>query len=130
MSGFGLGADPGGKPGDRQPIAVDAETRKHRDGGHGGEGVVTEALAGVDIADVHLDGGDRHRLQRVMQCDRGMGIGAGVDDDAGGIVRMRLMDEVDQFALMVGLSAIGRQSELRGGLFAELFDIGEVLAWP
>ena len=38
---------------------------------------------------------------------------------------MGLMDEVDQFAFAVGLPAIGVQSELRGGVRAELLDIGE-----
>src|ERR1700704_3602972 len=37
-SGFCFDADPGGKAGDREPVAVDAEAGKHREGGLRGEG--------------------------------------------------------------------------------------------
>src|SRR5271169_5483015 len=38
---------------------------------------------------------------------------------------MRLVDEIDQFALAVGLSAIDLQAEFRGGIRAKVLDIGE-----
>ena len=86
---------------------------------------MTEALAGVDVADVHFHRRDFHRDQRIVQRDRGVRIAAGVDDDAGHLLGMRLVDEVDQFAFAVGLAAIGLQAELRRGLRAQFFDIGE-----
>ncbi len=38
---------------------------------------------------------------------------------------MGLVDEIDQLAFTVGLAAISLQAELRGGLHAQLLDIGE-----
>ena len=87
--------------------------------------MVTETLAGVDVADMHFDRRNLHRDQRVMQRDRGVRIAAGVDDDAGRLLRVRLVDEIDQLALAVGLPAIGLQAELRRRFHAQLFDIGE-----
>src|SRR5450432_3733079 len=53
-SGFRRDADPGGKAIDREPVTVDAETGQRRESGPGGEGVMAEVLAGVNIADVHF----------------------------------------------------------------------------
>ena len=80
--------------------------------------MMPEALAGVDIADMHFHSRDFHRDQRVVQRDRGVRIAAGIDDDAGRLLGMRLVDEVDQFAFAVGLPAIRRQAELRRGFRA------------
>ena len=84
-----------------------------------------ETLAGVDVADMHFDGRDFHRDQRVVQRDRGVRIAAGIDDDADRLLRMRLVDEIDQLAFAVGLPAIGLQAELRRRFRAQLLDIGE-----
>ena len=124
-SGFGFGADPGGKTVDREPVAVDSKTGKCRKGGHGGEGMMTEAFASVDVADMHFDCWNLHRLQGVMQRNRGMGIGPGIDDDPGRLAGTGLVDELDQFALAIGLPAIGLQAELRGRLPAQFLDIGQ-----
>src|SRR4051794_19911911 len=80
MSGLGadLGADLGGEAIDREPVAVDAEAAQRGEGGLGGEGMMAEILAGVDVADVNLDGRDLYRHQRVMQRDRGVRIAAGI----------------------------------------------------
>jgi hypothetical protein len=121
--GFRFGADPGGKAIDREPVTVDAEAAKRCEGGTRGEGMVTEILAGVNIADVHFDGGDLHRHQRVMQRDRGVRIAGGIDDNPGRLLGMRLVDEIDQFAFAIGLPAIGFQAELRRGLRAKFLDV-------
>src|ERR1700730_9516493 len=71
-SGFCLDADPGGKARDREPVTVDAEAGKRCESGPGGEGMMTKALASMDIANVHFDGRNFHRLQSVMQRDRGV----------------------------------------------------------
>src|ERR1700738_3196325 len=123
-SGFGLGADPRGKAIDREPVTVDAEAAKRRESGARGEGMMTEILAGVNIADMHLDGRNFHRHQRVMQRDRGVRIAAGIDDDPGRLPGMRLVDEIDQLAFAIGLPAIGFQAELRRCLPAKLLDVG------
>ena len=98
---------------------------KRRERGLGGEGMMTEILAGVNIADVHFDGRNFRRHQGIMQRDRGVRIAAGVDDDPGRLVGMRLVDEIDQFGFAAGLPAIGFQAELRGGVGAKFLDIGE-----
>src|SRR5436305_13504505 len=85
---FGLGADFGGKAIDCEAVAIDAEAAERCKGGHGRVGVMTEALAGVDVADMHFHSRNLHRDQRVMQRDRGVRIAAGVDDDAGRLLRM------------------------------------------
>ena len=124
-SGFRLDAQLGGETGYREPVAVDAETGKCCEGGSGSEGMMTKALAGVNVADVHFDGRNFHRRQSVMQCDRGVGIAPGIDDDPGRLRSMRLMDEIDQFAFAIGLPAIGLQAELLRGLGAKFLDIGK-----
>src|SRR3982074_1330143 len=124
-SGLCLDADPGGKAIDREPVTIDAEAAQGCESGAGGEGMMTEILAGVDIADVHFDGGNFHRHQGVMQGDRGVRIAAGIDDDSGRLFGTRLVDEIDQFAFAIGLPAIGFQAELRRCLRAQFLDVGE-----
>ena len=80
--------------------------------------MMPETLAGVDVADVHFDGRDLHPDQCVVQRDRGVGIAAGIDDDAGHLLDAGLVDEVDQLAFAVGLTAIGMQAKLRRRLRA------------
>ncbi len=89
------------------------------EGGPGGEGVVAETLARVDVADVYFDCRNFHRHQSVMQGDRGVRIAPGIDDDPDGLFGMRLMDDVDQLAFAVGLPAIGLEAELRRRLGAQ-----------
>src|SRR5260370_31852656 len=101
MSGFCIGADFGGKAVDREPIAVDAEAAKRSEGGLGGEGMMPETLAGVDIADVHFDGWNFHRDQRVIHRDRGVGIAAGIDTSAHSLLPRRLLALVDQLPFSI-----------------------------
>ncbi len=46
-------------------------------------------------------------------------------DNAGGFLGMGFVDEIDQLAFAVGLSAIGLEAEARCGLDAKLFDVGQ-----
>jgi len=87
--------------------------------------MMTEIVAGVDIADVHFDGRNFHCRQSVVQGDRGVRIAAGIDDDPGGLFGVGLVDEIDQFALAIGLPAIGLQPELCRGVGAQFLDVGE-----
>src|SRR5256886_7271265 len=102
-SGSCLDADPGSEAIDREPVAIDTEAGKRCEGGLGSEGMMTEAFASVNVADVDFDGGNFHRHQRVMQRDRGVRIASGIDDDPRRLLRMRLADEIDQFAFAGGL---------------------------
>src|ERR1700722_16533295 len=101
LSGLGLDAELGCKAADRKAVAVNAETRKCREGGPGGKGVVAEALAGVDVADMDLDRRDFHRAQRIGEGVRSVRVGARIEDDAGRLLGMGFVDEVDQLTLPV-----------------------------
>ncbi len=68
-SRFGCGADFRGEAADGKPVAIDAETAQRSEGGLGGERVMAEFLTRVNVADVHFDGRNLHRHQRVMQRD-------------------------------------------------------------
>src|SRR5216684_3004228 len=80
----------------------------------------------LNIADVYFDGRNFYRHQRVMQRDRCMRIGSGIEDDSGCFPGMGFVDEIDQFAFAIGLPAIGFQAEFRSGLRAKLLDVGEL----
>ena len=56
---------------------------------------MTEALAGMNITDMHFDRRNLHREQRVVKGDRCMRLSAGIDDDAGGLFGMGFVNEVD-----------------------------------
>lgn len=110
---------------DGEAIALDAETAERGEGRACGVGMVTKTLAGVDVGHVHLDRRDLHREQCVVQRDGGVGIAAGIDDDALHLVPVRLMDEVDQLAFAVGLPEVGLQAEGRRCLPAQRLDVGQ-----
>src|SRR6478609_4781990 len=92
---------------------------------HVGEvAVVAELLAGVDVADVHLDAGHPAGRERVAQGDRGVGVARGVDDEAGD-AGTALLHPVDEGALVVALPEVEQQTGSPGGLEAERLDVGE-----
>ncbi len=64
--------------------------------------MVAERLARVDVAHVHLDGGQIHRRDGVAQGVGVVGQRAGVDQDAVGPIA-RGVDRVNQRALVVRL---------------------------
>src|SRR6202011_2353851 len=90
VSGFRFGADFGGKTVDGEPVAIDPEAAQRREGGPGGEGMMPKILAGVNVADVHFNRRNFNPDDGVVQCDRGVRITAGVDDDAGRLLLARL----------------------------------------
>ena len=91
------------KPFDALPVAVDAvaDDRVLRNERH--VGVVSEGLAGGDVGDVHLHRRNCGRLEGVENCDARVRVGGGVHHDAVDAVEPRLLDAVDDGALMVGL---------------------------
>src|SRR5258708_15976709 len=66
-----LGADFGGKAADGEPVSVDTEAAQSCEGCLGGEGMVAEIFAGMDIADMQFNGGDFHRFQGVVEGNPG-----------------------------------------------------------
>src|SRR6478735_5965557 len=74
----------GGDAAERQLVALHAAADDDAVGAERDEGVVAEGLALVDVRDMHLDHGAFEGVERVQDRDRGMGEGAGIDDDAGG----------------------------------------------
>src|SRR3954451_2664104 len=112
-SGFCLDPNLGGKAVDREPVTVDAKAAQRGESSAGSEGVMTEVLACIDVADVHFDRWSFHRHKRIVQRDRRVGVSPGVDDDPGCLAGMGLVDEVDQLAFSAGLPAIGFQPEQR-----------------
>src|SRR6202521_1296758 len=74
-------ADHGGKPDDGERVALDAEAADHGARRARDVGVLAEALAGVDVADMHLDDRNLHRQDRVENRHRGRGVAGGIDHD-------------------------------------------------
>ena len=87
--------------------------------------MMPETLAGVNVGDVNFHSGNVRALDRIVQRNRSVRIGGGVEDDADRLLGKRFVDDVDELTLAVGLAAIGFQTVLRGGVDAELFDIGK-----
>ena len=104
-----------------------AESGDHADRGRADIGVMTEAFTLVDIAEVHFDHRQFGGVQRIEQGDRGVGIGAGIDDDAG-IGLARRLDAIDQRALVIALGELDFYPQAVGLGAASLLDVGERLA--
>jgi hypothetical protein len=68
--------------------------------------VVAERFAGMHVGQVHLDERQADAEQGIAQGCRGVGEGAGVDDDEAGAVGARGVDAVDQHVLGIGLQAV------------------------
>lgn len=87
----------------RLAVAVKALAHDGRDAGGADEAPLAEILARGDVGDVHLDRRNADGLERVEQGDAGVCIGGGVEDDAVCTVIIRLLDGVDELALVVRL---------------------------
>ena len=88
---------------------------------------MAKAFTLEDVGNMDLDDRKLRGVQRVEQGDRGVGKGAGVDDDAGIAVARRL-DAVDQHALVVALREFDREPQPLGFGPACLLDVGQGLA--
>jgi len=101
------------------------------DGGEAGQtGVahLAEVLAGLDGADVDLDGGDGDGLEGVQDRHAGVRVGRRIDDDAVDLA-VGLLDLVDDAALVVGLEDLDLVEALRGTcLLADLYQAVVVVA--
>ena len=79
--------------------------------------MMAKRLARMNVGDVQLDQQHAGALDRVVQRDRGVGVGAGVEDDAGerarGVRAAGLVDPVDELALVVRLPEVEDEAVLR-----------------
>src|SRR5262245_17886207 len=96
-----------------------AESAYDADGNLAGVGVMTKRLAPVNVGEVHFDRRLLRNLQGVQQRDRGVAVGAGIDDDAGRAIA-RFLDPGDELTLQVRLPEIDREAELRRSARAHL----------
>lgn len=81
---------------------------------------LAEVFAGLDGADVNLNGGDGDGLEGVQDGYAGVRVGRRVDDDAVDLA-VGFLDLVDDAALVVGLEDLDLVKALRGArLLADL----------
>jgi hypothetical protein len=86
----------------RRDIAVRPKSADNGRGHRRNLGMPVIFVAGMDIGDVQFDHRSLECLDRVEDGDRGEGIAGRIDDDGVRALPRRL-DQVDQFALVVGL---------------------------
>ena len=112
---------------EREDIALRAKTAD--DALHGGRDhrLVAEFLAGMHVGKVQLDHRDLDGADGIMKRDGRVGIGTGVDGDAGSGVA-GFVNPVDQIAFVVRLAEIDGKTQLLAFSLAQHFDIGERLA--
>ena len=82
---------------------------------------MAEGLARKNVGEMHLD--DRHAggANGIVKGDRGVAVGAGIEDDAA---RRRLLNPVDENALVIALPEIDGEAEPAAGIQAIDLDLG------
>src|SRR6185312_17479546 len=105
-------------------VALRPKPENAAGGGEADIGMMPEALAPEDVGQMHLDNRQVGGLERVVHRDRGVRQSAGVENDP---IRSlaRLLDPVDELALVIGLAEIDGEVERRGPRDAALLDIGQ-----
>src|SRR5438270_346560 len=86
-SALRLGADQSRQPGDGERITFDAKAADDRLRSLRDVGVVAEFLALMDVGDVHFDGRNANREDRIENRNRRGGVSRGVDYDPGRFLR-------------------------------------------
>src|SRR3954470_14151789 len=114
-----------GQPLDCKRVAFYPEAAQAGLGHRRDVGMMTKALTREDVADMDLDHRHLDRRNGVANSHRGMGIGAGVDDDSRRFLGAGLMDRIHDFALVVGLPKFDRELAPARGLATKRFDIAE-----
>ena len=100
--------------------------RERLPAGHAGIGDLAERFSRGYVAEMNFDGGQGDGFQRVQNGDGRMRIGCGIDDDAVELAE-RLLNPIDENALVVGLAYIDSEAELGRGLLNEGDKRGVVL---
>ena len=93
-----------------QKVALRAEAGDHADCSRAYVRMMPEALTLVDVGKMNLDSRSLGCIQRIEQGHGRMGVGAGIDDDAG-IPLAGSLYEVDQNALMIALREFDRKTQ-------------------
>src|SRR3954454_1494891 len=83
---------------------------------------MAKAFASMNIGKMDLDRRSGAAGDGIAQSDRGVGVGAGIDDDARAL-RSRLLDPVDQLSFVVGLEERDRNSQGLSLVAHELLDV-------
>src|SRR5215207_9472232 len=96
-------------------VAHRPEPADHAGADRGDHGFVPEGLARITVRDVHFYGDRAAAADRIPQGERGVRVGAGVDDDAGAL-ETGLLDPPHELALVVGLA----EGQLDGGFACPL----------
>ena len=105
-----------------EAVAVEAEAGDDALADGRQEGLVTERLARIDVADVDLDDGSGDGSDSVGDGDRGVGVAASVEHDAA-VVKAHGLKAVDNLTLDVALIHIDRvMRELVGQLLQILVE--------
>src|SRR3546814_8633088 len=89
--------------------------------------MVTEGLAPMDVGKMYLDDRQPGRQEGVHDGDRGVRIGARIDDDAV-MAAARGLDPADQLAFAVRLAALRLEAQGLRVPAATLLDVGEGFA--
>lgn len=92
---------------DGSSVPVDTQTGNDSNGLVQEVQVVSKGLSLVDIGDVHLDERNGRAQQGISDSNRGMCVGAGVDDDETNTLLLCFLDAVDDEPLCVVL--VGEQ---------------------
>jgi hypothetical protein len=75
--------------------------------------VVTKRLPPVDVAQVQLHKGKSHGQQSIPQGDGGVGVSAGIDQEALSLTPGRV-DPIHQSAFVIALETVERHAQLSG----------------
>ncbi len=81
--------------------------------------MMTETLAREHVGEMQFDGRNLGGRDGVAQRDRGVGVGAGVDDETGDGAAGAL-NPVDEDALVIGLAHLHRGAQRAAGCAAAL----------
>lgn len=95
-------------------IALRTKPANHADGDIGKIRVLAEAFARMHVGKVDLHKRQADGEQRIAQGYRGMGKGAGIDQDEAGTVMPGGMNAIHQYTFVIALQAIQANADLAG----------------
>lgn len=87
---------------------------------------MAEFFPRVDIRNMNFNDRNSNRPHGVMQCDRCMRVGTGIERDTDSFIA-RFMQPIDQIALMIALAAVDKNAELLTEPNAIRLNVGQCL---